>query len=141
MEFLELGLPPKQKEIQRWAAHGLAYTCAVLYADQKSGLGPDQIRIRGKGRRWMEVVEEWEMARLGGGGRQQGDDGDGGDGGGGGNDGGDGEVPPGMGEPEPELDPGKRDYFSTNGNYYLRPEVSKKEFNSFFSFFFSLTVY
>ena len=125
MEFLELGLPPKQKEIHRWAAHGLAYTCAVLYADQKSGLGPDQIRMRGKGRRWMEVVEEWEVARLRGGGRRQGDDGD-------------GEVPPGMGEPEPELDPGKRDYFSTNGNYYLRPEVSKKEFNSFFSFFFSL---
>ena len=115
-------LPPKQKQIHKWAAHGLAYTCAVSYADQKSGLGPDQMRMMGVGRRWVDVVEEWEL------------------GGGGGNGGGDrrggGVVPPGMGEPEPEKDSGKRDYFSPYPNaYYLRPEVS----NNFL--FFSLSLF
>ena len=92
-------LPPKQKEIHRWAAHGLAYTCAVSYADQQTGLGPDQMKMPGVGRRWMEVVDEWET-----GGRQG--------------------IPPGMGEPEPEKDSSKRDYFSPWPNaYLLRPEV------------------
>jgi mannosyl-oligosaccharide alpha-1,2-mannosidase len=104
-------LPPKQKEIHRWAAHGLAYTCAISYADQESGLGPDQMKMSGKGRRWMEVVEEWEL-----GGREGGD-------------------VPGMGEPEPERYSGKRDYSSPYPNaYFLRPEVRRNIF--FFSFFF-----
>ena len=61
------------------------------------------MKMTGKGRRWMEVVDEWEL-----GGRQ----------------GGDGVLPPGMREPEPEKDKGKRDYFSPYPNaYFLRPEV------------------
>ena len=52
----------------------------------------------------MEVVDEWES-----GGRQ-------------------GDVPPGMGEPEPERDLKKRDYYSLYPNaYFLRPEVRKKK--------------
>ena len=53
-------LPPKQKEIHRWAAHGLAYTCAISYVDQESGLDLDQMMMRGNRRCWMEVVDEWE---------------------------------------------------------------------------------
>jgi mannosyl-oligosaccharide alpha-1,2-mannosidase len=106
-------LPPKEKEIHRWAAHGLAYTCAVSYADQESGLGPDQMKMRGDGRRWMEVVDEWES-----GGRRG------------------GEIPPGMGEPEPEKDSGKRDYYTPYPNsYFLRPEVR------IFLFFFLVSVF
>ena len=45
----------KTKEIHRLAAHSLAYTCAISYADQDSGLGPVQMKMRGNGRRWMEV--------------------------------------------------------------------------------------
>jgi hypothetical protein len=52
------------------------------------------------GTRWMDVVDEWEL-----GGRQ-------------------GDVPPGMGEPEPERDASKRDYFTPYPNaWLLRPEV------------------
>ncbi|KAF8809614.1 hypothetical protein BYT27DRAFT_7283062 [Phlegmacium glaucopus] len=57
----DLELPPKQKEIRRWAAHGLAYTCAVLYADQGTGLGPDQMTVPNQGKQWMEVADEWEL--------------------------------------------------------------------------------
>jgi hypothetical protein len=72
----------------------------VSYADQQSGLGPDQMTMPGNGRRWMEVVDEWEL-----GGRQ-------------------GDVPPGMGEPEPETNSAKLDYsIPYPGNYFLRPEV------------------
>ena len=104
-------LPPKQKEIHRMAAHGLAYTCAMLYVDQESGIAPDEIKMIWGGRRWMEVVDEWEL-----GGRQ-------------------GNVPPGMGEPEPEKDSGKRDYFSFQNSYYLRPEV---RFSLFLEFVFMI---
>ena len=53
------------------------------------------------GKRWMGVVEEWEL-----GGRRG------------------GEVPPGMGEPERERDEKKRDYDSSSPNeWLLRPEV------------------
>ena len=43
--------------------------------DRVSGLGPDQMKRRGNGRRWMEMVDKWELG------------------------GGQGDVPPGMGEP------------------------------------------
>jgi mannosyl-oligosaccharide alpha-1,2-mannosidase len=108
--FSDTELPPKQKEIHRWAAHGLAYTCAVSYADQQSGLGPDQMKMTVKGRRWMDVVDEWEL-----GGRK------------------DGELPPGMGEPGPERNANKRDYYSPFPNaYFLRPEVRSFSSLSFF---------
>ena len=52
------------------------------------------------GRRWMEVVDEWEL-----GGRQ-------------------GDVPPGMGEPEPERNASRRDYHTPYpSEWQLRPEV------------------
>jgi len=93
-------LSPKDKEIHRWAAHGLAYTCAISFLDQESGLGPEEMTMSKDGRRWMEVVDEWEL-----GGRQ-------------------GDVPPGMGEPEPEMDVNKRDYYTTYRNVWLlRPEA------------------
>ena len=52
------------------------------------------------GKRWMDVVNEWEL-----GGRQ-------------------GDVPPGMAEPEPERNASRRDYESSYPNeWLLRPEV------------------
>ena len=47
-------LPPKQKEIHPWATHGLAYTCAISYAYQASGLGPDQ----------MKMNKSWEVDKA-----------------------------------------------------------------------------
>ena len=93
-------LSPKDKEIHRWAAHGLAYSCAVSFLDQKSGLGAEDMKMS-EGRRWMEVVDQWESE-----GRQSGD------------------LPPGMGDPAPETDPNKRDYTTSYPNsWLLRPEV------------------
>ena len=71
----------------------------MIYADQESGLAPEEIKMTRGGRRWMEVVDEWES-----GGRQ-------------------GDVPPGMGEPAPERDSRKQDYTLSRSYNYLRPEV------------------
>ena len=54
-------LSPKQKEVHRWAAHGLADACYISFADQESGLGPEEMRMSTNGKHWMEVVEEWEL--------------------------------------------------------------------------------
>ena len=51
-------LPKKRKSIDRQAAHYLAYTCALTYPDQKTGLGPEQMTTPREGRRWMDVVNE-----------------------------------------------------------------------------------
>ena len=87
----------------------------MLYEDQELGLAPEEIKMTtggGGGKRWMDVVDEWEL-----GGRQ-------------------GDVPPGMGEPGPERDSRKRDYISYRSSYYLRPEVS----TLFLIFFFFLVI-
>ena len=36
-------LTPSEKELYLWAAKGLAYTCYLLYADQESGLAPEEV--------------------------------------------------------------------------------------------------
>ena len=73
----------------------------MLYADEESGIGPEEIKITMEGdrKRWMDVVDEWEL-----GGRQ-------------------GDVPPGMREPAPERDSIKQDYTLSRSYNYLRPEV------------------
>ena len=89
------------------------------------GLGPEEIVMTnndGGGKRWKEVVEKWELE-----GRQGG-------GGGGG-------VPPGMGEPEPERNASRRDYYTMYPMaWLLRPEVSFLFFLFFFFFFQAFTV-
>ncbi|KAF8628835.1 hypothetical protein AX17_005895 [Amanita inopinata Kibby_2008] len=73
-----LDLPPLDKQIHEWAAKGLAYTCYLMYADQETGLSPDSIEMNKGGRKWVDVLKEWEDG--GGDGRQ-------------------GDVPPGLREP------------------------------------------
>ncbi|KAF8066473.1 glycoside hydrolase [Lyophyllum atratum] len=58
-------LDKKTRERHQWAAEGLAYTCYTSYVDQRSGLGPDGLRMK-PGRRWVEVLEEWEKEGRGG---------------------------------------------------------------------------
>ncbi|KAG6864617.1 hypothetical protein C0991_008265 [Blastosporella zonata] len=80
----EAYMSPKERERHRWAAEGLAYTCYVSYADQKSGLGPDGLKMT-PGTRWVEKVAAWEAAgRVG--------------------------VPPGLKEEGPRGDRNERDY-------------------------------
>lgn len=62
------------KELHMWAAEGLAQTCWLTYADQPTGLGPDEIVMKaapksktvGKGNvvdtneyLWIDAVERW----------------------------------------------------------------------------------
>ena len=76
------------------------------------------MRMNGIGRRWMEVVNEWES-----GGRK-------------------GDVPPGMEELEPEKDAAKRDYFSPYlSSYFLRPEVRREKKTSWQDTFFFLLIF
>lgn len=53
--------------------------CTWSYADQETGLETELIMMT-RGKRWMDMVNQWGL-----GGRQ-------------------GDVPPGMGKPEPERD-------------------------------------
>ncbi|KAJ7918615.1 glycoside hydrolase family 47 protein [Mycena leptocephala] len=67
------------KETHLWAAAGLAETCYMLYADQSTGLGPEEVVFKlassakwgmgkdgtwmeGGGRRWIDEVEAWRAA-------------------------------------------------------------------------------
>ena len=114
------------------AAEGLAETCYLLYADQPTGLAPDEVVIKiggdaryglakdgkwleGGGRRWIDEVEAWRVASAGSGtwkGRR---------------------LPPGVGEDtkpvvhtELQRTQGTgrgRDYAARKMAYLLRPEV------------------
>jgi mannosyl-oligosaccharide alpha-1,2-mannosidase len=104
------------KELHMWAAEGLAHTCWVTYADQPTGLGPDEMAVLAWGRkpeeerkyRWIEAVDKWK----GSGGRG---------------------IIPGLADPVPMIyseeerrsgNATRRDYVLRKVEYLLRPEVS-----------------
>lgn len=106
----------RQQERHRWAAEGLAYTCYVLYREQKSGLSSDSTRFniprvggqRGtyRQRRWMEAIAEWERSEKG---QVSGIK---------------GEKPPGVREPKLVTDDEERDYKNVWPEQWLmRPET------------------
>ncbi|KAJ7175888.1 glycoside hydrolase family 47 protein [Mycena filopes] len=130
--YAALARQPSLKEIHMWAAAGLTETCYTLYADQPTGLAPEQVVFKtansgrwglgkdgkwmeGGGRRWMDGAEAWRAASMGSGtwkGRR---------------------LPPGVGEDlkpivytedERRLGKGKgRDYSLYQTAYLLRPET------------------
>ena len=96
-------------ELHMWAAKGLTETCYLTYADQPSGLGPEQILFVNGGVRWMKEMETWREH------------------------GGRGPIP-GLGKKEPVVIPlhdsetrcqklVRMDYWTKTGMYFLRPEV------------------
>ncbi|KAF5371378.1 hypothetical protein D9615_009662 [Tricholomella constricta] len=89
-------LPEKTRERHRWAAEGLAYTCYISYADQKSGMGPDGLSMKA-GTLWVERLAEWEAGGRAG-------------------------KPPGTKEGG-RRDRGQRDYETGSAVYLLRPET------------------
>jgi mannosyl-oligosaccharide alpha-1,2-mannosidase len=101
-----LDLPPRDKQLHEWAAKGLAYTCWIMYADQATGLGPDEVQMQvwyggdAKAGRWVDHVDDWET------------------------EGGGADSPPGLDEVPPEQEPESRDYSPRKPGYLLRPEVS-----------------
>lgn len=92
-----LDLTPEDRQLHEWAAHGLANTCYISYADQATGLGPERMAMI-IGPKWVDELEKWRT--------------DGGEG-----------TPPGVSEPVPEYNISRRDYGNLDGRYLLRPEV------------------
>lgn len=106
-----LNLSTRDKELYKWAASGLAYTCWMTYADHPTGLGPDEVTMKtwpGDGRtdgKWMQHVKAWENAGSPGG------------------------LPPGVVEAaKPTMEEDNRDYTARKLEYLLRPEVRSSSF-------------
>lgn len=93
-------LTPRERELHGWAAHGLALTCWMTYADQATGLGPDimQMNKTGVDGNWMNAVTKWEAEGKNG-------------------------PTPGIGEVKAEYEVTARDYWTRRTSYLLRPEV------------------
>jgi Glycosyl hydrolase family 47. len=98
-----LKLPPRDKQRHEWAAQGLAYTCWMTYADQATGLGPDEMVMDSwplhESGRWVHHMDQWEKAGRPGG------------------------RPPGLRD-VPAESKEHRDYTANKPAYLLRPEVS-----------------
>ena len=107
------------RELHMWAAEGLGESCWLMYADEPSGLGPEQVYMNGspdsrihpkdlkRGGLWIDTLERWR------GNRRQG-------------------LPPGLGDKVPFVPkPGDTsgdiflalDYTVRRPEYLLRPEV------------------
>ncbi|EEB99884.1 hypothetical protein MPER_00320, partial [Moniliophthora perniciosa FA553] len=97
-----------ERELHLWAAEGLAYACWLSYADQKTGLGPDEMNVNSWPQtdlettspqgRWVDLVDKWKK------------------------DGKPHRRPPGLREVPPENMSGKRGYINRKSAYLLRPE-------------------
>lgn len=115
------------KELHLWAAKGLAQTCWLTYADQPTGLGPDEVVMKPTSKTWasnqyqvetddyvwINALDKWKRS------------------------GSRGEVP-GLKEKQPVIYTedqrlsGKatgRDYFVRKTGYLLRPEVSYSSYH------------
>jgi mannosyl-oligosaccharide alpha-1,2-mannosidase len=97
-----LGLSPTAKQHHFWAAQGLAYSCWITYADQATGLGPDEILMTpfadAQEGKWTNRLHKWEAQGSYG-------------------------FPPGLSEYPPQRKPEQRDYTTFKPKYLLRPEV------------------
>lgn len=87
------------KELHMLAADGLAESCYLMYEDQPTGLGPDEVTFNGNSELWVRKLKKWrEEGRRG--------------------------PPPGIGPKLPRDAKGAaNDYIVRSGRYLLRPEV------------------
>lgn len=102
-------------ELHMSAALGLGESCWLMYADQPTGLGPEEILMAQPASRdrsgtfnmssglWIDSMEQWRIS-----GRQG--------------------TPPGIEQKDPEPDAAKRDYELRKPAYFLRPEVRDPSF-------------
>lgn len=117
------------KELHMWAAEGLAQTCWITYADQPTGLGPDEVMMatvyapvgsmagsKSESYLWIDALDKWKKS------------------------GGHGVIP-GLADHKPVMytdhqrlhGTGKgRDYVLRKPGYLLRPEVSFDHISSIF---------
>jgi hypothetical protein len=110
------------RQLHLWAADGLAQTCYLSYADQVTGVGPEELYMTpADNGQWIYAMERWKRS----GARS---------------------LPPGVGVKEPVLVKPKReadgpepaqllkairDYDMKRTEYFLRPEVSFPHLMSF----------
>ncbi|CAK5269755.1 unnamed protein product [Mycena citricolor] len=97
-----LDLPHETKELHSWAADGIATTCWLSYADQASGLGPDEMIMDHpqsgyQSLKWTTRLASWKAEGKPGG------------------------SPPGLGPKAPARK--ARDYVIDKSAYLLRPET------------------
>lgn len=103
------------RKLHMWAAKGLTEACYLIYADQPSGLCPDEVLLVSGGVPWMEAMEDWRKH------------------------GGRGPIP-GLGKKEPVVVPlsepdaeykkhVQMDYWMRDGSFKLRPEVRVPPFD------------
>ncbi|TCD65051.1 hypothetical protein EIP91_003289 [Steccherinum ochraceum] len=103
-------------ELHMSAAIGLGESCWLMYADQPSGLGPEEVSVfpppvshdpssalSASSGLWIDAMERW---------REGGEEG----------------VPPGVGQKDPEPDGTRRDYELRKPEYFLRPETIESMF-------------
>ena len=100
------------RQLHMWAADGLTETCYLTYADQISGVGPDELWMAAEagGGTWIEAVEKWKKSGARG-------------------------TPPGLGPKAPvkydvnassegfDTQVVSQDYTLKRQDYLLRPEV------------------
>lgn len=112
------------KQLHMWAAEGLAQTCWLTYADQPTGLGPDEMLMHRQSKpvwdpkikdwvhrdtalHWLDAMEGWKKSSSRG-------------------------PPPGVGNKKPAVTSvwdkpndraRKREYFFRKPSYLLRPET------------------
>ncbi|THU91531.1 glycoside hydrolase family 47 protein [Dendrothele bispora CBS 962.96] len=99
------------KELHLWAAEGLAQTCWLTYADEPTGLGPDEIEMKtskfSDGFLWMDAMDRWKASGARG-------------------------IPPGVEDKVPDVyteedrirgNGLRRDYAIKRKGYLLRPET------------------
>ncbi|KAK7028816.1 hypothetical protein VNI00_014829 [Paramarasmius palmivorus] len=91
----------EERELHTWAAEGLGYACWLSYADQETGLGPDEMVVTSSSSsgKWVDALAEWRAKDKGKG------------------------RPPGLREVPPEGSIGRRGYTNRKQTYLLRPET------------------
>ncbi|KAH7103529.1 seven-hairpin glycosidase [Auriculariales sp. MPI-PUGE-AT-0066] len=59
----EAELDVKRRQKYQWVAEGLAYTCYLIYAEQRYGLGPELVRFKAlKSKNWGQALKDWEAS-------------------------------------------------------------------------------
>lgn len=105
-----LDLQPEERQLHLWIADGLTQTCYISYADQTSGLGPEEMQFDRKSTLWYPQYKIWKKSSAA---RQN------------------GALPPGVKlakDLKPEKFGPKRDYRNRRDAYLLRPETVESVF-------------
>ncbi|KAH7103528.1 seven-hairpin glycosidase [Auriculariales sp. MPI-PUGE-AT-0066] len=94
-----------RRKKHKWVAEGLAYTCYLMYAEQRHGVGPEDVVFKAaESKNWGQVLKDWEATSAS---KTA------------------GAKPPGVAKLAPAIKDftKDRDYPAASGDYLLRPET------------------